>query len=409
MLRSIAAAYRDAFSGLSRRVWLLSLATLINRSGTMVLPFLALYLTKERGFTTTQAGQTLALYGLGGMAAAYFGGWLCDHVDPHRVMKWSLTSTGAAFLALGHLRGRPAISAMVVVLSLVGETFRPANLSALTAASDPGERARSFALMRLAVNLGMTLGPTLGGFLALYDYGWLFVGDGATCLLAAGLLQLVFPSGGIPRAASRTDRASPVAPVRSPWRDLPAMSALGLLLLLNIVTFQIVSTFPLSLRDLYGFSEERIGLVLAVNTILIVLFEMVLVHSLARRDPLKVSGFGAFLFCLGLSLLPLGSSFGYVVFTVAVWTSGEMITFPIVSSAIADRAPEASRGRYMGLLNLSFATAFVVAPLVGTWVYQNLGARTLWFGCGVVGILVCTGFQAVAANTARPSKDHAPQ
>jgi predicted MFS family arabinose efflux permease len=408
MFRSIAVAYRDAFTGLSRRVWLLSLATLINRSGTMVLPFLVLYLTKERGFTTTQAGQTLALYGLGGMAAAYFGGWLCDHVDPHRIMKWSLTSTGAALLALGHLRGRPAISAMVVVLSLVGETFRPANLAALTAASDPGERARSFALMRLAVNLGMTLGPTLGGFLALYDYGWLFVGDGATCLLAAGLLQLVFPSGGALRAVPRAERAHPVAPVRSPWRDLPAVSAFGLLLLLNLVTFQIVSTFPLSLRDLYGFSEERIGLVLAVNTILIVLFEMVLVHSLARRDPLKVSGFGAFLFCLGLSLLPLGSSFGYAVFTVAIWTSGEMITFPIVSSAIADRAPEASRGRYMGLLNLSFATAFVVAPLVGTWVYQNLGARTLWFGCGVVGVLVGTGFQAVAANTARSAKDLTP-
>jgi len=132
-----------------------------------------------------------------------------------------------------------------------------------------------------------------------------------------------------------------------------------------------------------------------------VLFEMVLVHSLARRDPLKVSGFGAFLFCLGLSLLPLGASFGYVVFTVAVWTAGEMVTFPIISSAIADRAPEESRGRYMGLLNLSFATAFVVAPLVGTWIYQHLGPRTLWFGCGGVGVVVWAGFHAVAARTAR--------
>lgn len=401
MLRSLAAAYRDAFTGLSRRVWLLSLATLVNRSGTMVLPFLALYLTKERGFSTVQAGQTLALYGLGGMAAAYFGGWLCDHVDPHRVMKWSLTATGAAFLALGHLRGRPAISAMVVVLSLVGETFRPANLAALTAASDPGERARSFALMRLAINLGMTLGPSLGGFLALYDYGWLFVADGATCLLAAGLLQLVFPGGGEPRSVPRAARAGPAAPRRSPWRDFPVLGALGLLLLLNVVTFQVVSTFPLTLRDLYRFSEARIGLVLAVNTILIVLFEMVLVHSLARRDPLKVSGAGAFLFCCGLALLPLGASFGYVVFTVAVWTVGEMMTFPIVASAIADRAPEESRGRYMGLLNLSFASAFVVAPLVGTWVYQNLGARALWFGCGVVGVFVGAGFQAVAASEHR--------
>ncbi|HEX9944806.1 MAG TPA: MFS transporter [Thermoanaerobaculia bacterium] len=398
MLRSIAAAYREAFSGLSRPVWLLSVATLINRSGTMVLPFLVLFLTEERGLTTAQAGQTLALYGLGGMAASYVGGWLCDRFDPVWVMKWSLVSTAASFLALGHVHGRLAISAMVVVLSFVGEVFRPANLSALAAASGPGERARSFALLRLAVNIGMTLGPTVGGFLALYDYGWLFVADGVTCLLAAGMLQLVFP-GGV-HAKPRAARSGVAAPARSPWRDLPVMAILGLLFVLNVVTFQILGTFPLSLRDLYGFSEAQIGLVLAVNTLVIVLFEMVLVHSLAGRDPLKVSGLGGFFLCFGLALLPLGSGFGYAVFTVLVWTVGEMLIFPIVSSTIADRAPEESRGAYMGLLNLSFSSAFVVAPLAGTWVYQRLGPRALWFGCGVVGLLVWAGFHALAVLTA---------
>jgi MFS family permease len=399
VFRSIAAAYRDAFSGLSRPVWLISIATLINRSGTMVLPFLALFLTEERGFTTTQAGQVLALYGLGAVGASYFGGWLCDRVDPRRVMKWSLGLTGFCFVSLGQLQGRLAISAMIVVLSFVGEIFRPANLAALAAASDAGERARSFALMRLAVNVGMTLGPTAGGILALYDYGWLFVADGATCLLAAGLLQIVFPKR-VLRAAPRPDTAAAEGPVRSPWRDRPLLAILGLMFLLNIVTFQLMGTFPLALRDLYGFSEARIGLALAVNTLIIVLFEMVLVHSLSGRNPLKVSGVGAFLFCGGLALLPLGSGFTFVVFTIVVWTAGEMLVFPLVSSAVADRAPERSRGTTMGLLNLSFASAFVVAPLIGTWVYQNLGPDRLWYGCGVVGLLVWAGFHTVAVRTA---------
>ena len=404
MLRSIAAAYRDAFSGLSRPVWLLSIATLINRSGTMVLPFLALFLTEKRGFTITQAGQALALYGSGAVVASYAGGWLCDRIDPRRVMKWSLSLTGGCFLALGHLQGRLAISIMIVVLSLVGEIFRPANMAALTMASDAGERARSFALMRLAVNIGMTLGPTVGGFLALRDYGWLFLADGATCLCAAGLLHAVFPASAM-RDASRAASGATKPPIRSPWRDRPLLVILALMFLFNTVVFQIAGTFPLALRDLYGFSEARIGLALAVNTLLIVLFEMVLVHSLSGRDPLKVSGAGAFLFCAGLALLPLGSSFGFVVFTIVVWTVGEMLTFPIVSSAVAERAPEESRGATMGLLHLSFATSFVVAPLVGTWVYQNLGPEALWYGCGVVGLLVWAGFQAVAVATARPARE----
>lgn len=169
------------------------------------------------------------------------------------------------------------------------------------------------------------------------------------------------------------------------------------------MTFQLASTFTLALRDLYGFSEARIGLTMAVNTIVIVLFEMVLVHSLSRQDPLKVSGVGAFFFCAGLGLLPFGSGTAFVIFTVLVWTVGEMLVFPIVSSAVADRAPKESRGSYMGMLNLSFAAAFVAGPLLGTWVYANLGPQTLWYACGALGFLLWAGFHAVAVRAPAPS------
>jgi MFS family permease len=192
-------------------------------------------------------------------------------------------------------------------------------------------------------------------------------------------------------------------PARSPFRDLPLLAILGLMFLLNTVTFQIAGTFPLSLRDLYGLSKAWIGLTLAVNTLIIILFEMVLVHSLSHRDPLKVAAVGAVLFCGGLALLPFGHGFGYLACTVVIWTLGEMLVFPLVTSAVAARAPEESGGTYMGLLSLSFAAAFVVAPLVGTWVYEQLGPRTLWLGCGAVGLLVGAGFQAVARATARPA------
>jgi MFS family permease len=406
MLRSIVSTYRDAFSGLNRAVWMLSVASLINRSGTMVMPFLVLFLTSRRGFTVTEAGQALAMYGLAAMAASYLGGRLSDRFGPIRVMTSSLLSTGLCFLALGHVQGRLAISALILLLGLVGEVFRPANLAALTAASPPADRARSFGLLRLAVNLGMALGPTVGGFLAFYDYGWLFLVDGVTCILSAGLLRLAFPRGLV--AASAAERPEGRATVRSPFRDRALLAMLGLMFTMNVVTFQITGTYPLSLRDLYGFSEARIGLVMAVNAVIIVLFEMVLVHRLAGRDPVRVSGVGAFLFCAGFALLPLGSSFAFVVFTVAVWTMGEMLIFPMVTTAVANRAPEELQGAYMGLLNFSFASAFVVAPLAGTWVYENLGPRTLWFGCGVIGVLVWAGFEVLAALSLRARRAATP-
>jgi len=401
LFRAIATAYRDAFSGLNRTVWLLSIASLVNRSGTMVMPFLTLYLIEKRGFTTTQAGQVLALYGLGAMVASYAGGWLCDRFGSVQVMRVSLGLTGVSFLLLGHLRSRLAIAGMVLTLSLVGEAFRPANLSALAAAAGPENRARGFGLLRLAVNMGMTLGPSVGGFLALHDYGWLFLADGATCLLATGLLFFIPPL----RSAAPGEPARRPGGGSSPWRDGPFLAMMGLMFLMTIVTFQIASTFPLTLHDLYGFSEAKIGLTLAVNTLVIVAFEMVLVHSLSDRDPMAVVGAGALIFCGGMALLPLGSSFLYVAFTVVVWTVGEMLTFPMLSAVVADRAGADSLGRYMGVLNLAAAMAFVVAPLAGTWVYQHFGMRALWFGCGGVGVVAWAGFRLLAAGAAARRRD----
>lgn len=404
MLRSIALSYREAFAGLSRPVWILSVASLINRAGTMVLPFLALYLTQQRGFTTAEAGRVLALYGLGAMAASFLGGWLCDRFEPRWIMIGSLLLTGVGFPLLGRMESRPAILAVVLLVSLAGESFRPANAAALTRASDPAERTRSFALYRLAINLGMTLGPTVGGFLALRSYELLFLVDGATCLLAAGLLWLV-PGEPAPPAAAETAAA---APARSPWGDRPLLVMLFLLFVMNIVTFQVVSTYTLSLRDLYGFSEDRIGLTLAVNTLVIVLFEMVLVHRVARYDPLRMTGLGAFFLCFGLALLPLGRGLAYAAFTVLIWTVGEMLAFPIIAGVIANRADAGSVGRTMGLMNLSFAAAYVIAPLAGTWVYEHLGPEALWYGCGAVGVLVWAGFEALAAVGRRPGSSPTP-
>ncbi len=398
MLRAIARTYREAFSGLPRPVWLLAAATLVNRSGTMVLPFLTLFLTQEREFTMTEAGRVLALYGLGAVAGSWLGGWLCDRFDPKRVMGWSLGLTGVGFLLVGGVESRIWLSILIVVVSLVGEAFRPASAAALAVASGPANRTKSFALHRLAINVGMTLGPALGGFLALYDYFWLFVADGVTCLAAAALLRLFFPRvQAAPEAAPAAVTSGGGGGGGSPWRDGPFLALMVLVFLMASVTFQEFSTFPLSLRRDFGFTEDRIGLAIAVNTLMVVLFEMVLVHSLAARDPLKVAGVGGFLFCLGFGLLPLGSGFAHVAFAVMVLSMGEMMSMPILSGVVANRAEEGSRGRYMGLFMLAFSAAFVSAPLTGTWIYERWGYKALWFGCGALGVPLFVGFQILSA------------
>jgi predicted MFS family arabinose efflux permease len=395
MSRRILSAYRAAFVGLPRPVWLLAISALINRSGTMVLPFATLYLTKELGWTVPEAGLALSFYGAGAMIGSFSGGWLADRISVRLVLVCSLAFNGIGFFTLEHLASRSAICWFLVALGMFSEAFRPANATALSTIAGPSNRVRAFTLYRLAINLGMSIGPVIGGFLAEHDYRWLFRVDGGTCLAAAAMLGVWFRDpvqhGGTVEASDGGEKAG-----RSPWRDGPFLALLGLAVLLAMVFFQIQSTYPLALNRVYGFSEAAIGLALAVNTVVIVLFEMVLAHALRNAPHLRLVAWGSLLFGVGLALLPFGRSFAYVCATIVVWTLGEMLSLPFLQGVVAERADAKRRGTYLGLLSFAFSVAYMSGPPVGAWVFERFGPAALWYACGVAGVLLWLGFQGLA-------------
>ncbi len=401
--------YKEAFSGLPRAVWILVSVGFINRVGTMVLPFLALYLTTRQGFSTAAAGLTLSLYGVGAALGTLAGGWLCDRTDPNRLLVWSLVAGGIGFAVLGLVDGPGAICTLVFAVAVVGEAFRPANSTALALATAPADRARTFALRRLAINLGMTFGPAIGGVLALYDYRWLFFVDGGTCVLAALPAWWLLRAGGRAAAVPATvasgagsaagppgATAAPPVSYRSPWRDGPFLALMGLVSLLAVVLFQLWGTYPLTMRQVYRLGEDKIGLLFAVNTLLIVALEMAIVMAARRFVPLKVVGVGAVLMGAGLGMIPFGDTFGYAALGAVVWTFGEMLSLPFAEAVVANRAGAGQSGRYMGIFATAFSLAFILAPLTGTAVYERFGSDAVWLGCGVVGLLLWGGFAALA-------------
>lgn len=394
MIHRIGRIYRDGFTGVSGELWLLAIAALINRSGTMVLPFITLYLTVERGFTTEAAGRVVGLYGVGAVMGAYLGGWLSDRIGAVRAQQASLVSGGAALLVFGRLEDRVQITVAVLFVSLLIEAFRPAVMTSCAERAKPGQKAKAFALLRLTSNLGISIGPAVGGVLAVYSYQWLFIADAVTCWLAAAFLMLV-PS--VKRA-----RPMPGETVdgrrRPPWRDGPFVVLILLTVALASVLFQFFSTLPVYLHERMGFRETAVGLLLFLNGSLIVLFEMVLIHVVARRDPIRISALGAFLLCLGYGLTAYGATMWFMALTVVVWTFGEMLALPVLNAVVAERASEGYEGQYMGLYAMAFSVAFIVAPLAGTTVYDRFGPAVLWNSIGGVGILLWISFTAMRSR-----------
>jgi len=400
MLKALVRIYREAYSGLPRAAWMLAAAAFVNSSGTMVIFFLSLYLTQKLGFSTSFAGGALSLYGLGGIAGSYLGGWLCDKMGATRVQGMSLLLTGGLCISLGFFPSRLPILVLLAAIGLASQALFPANSTAMTLICPPELRPRGFSLQRLANNLGVTIGPVLGGYLALHNYHNLFWVDGLTSIAAAVLIALFFRRTPIfaPAYEKHQQRKD------SPWKDPLFLFILLLVVSLGVIFVQLLSTYPLYLRRTYGLAENRIGSVLAVNTLMIVFFEMPLIHWLSRFSPGRVVAWGALFFGASFPLLPFGRSFGFAAVCMAVMTVGEMLAMPMLAALISNRAPASSVGRFQGMFSLAFTVAFVIGPLLGTWVYGSWSGETLWMAVGLLAVLLWLGFMAAQAAIDRQKK-----
>ncbi|MBK8702462.1 MAG: MFS transporter [Saprospiraceae bacterium] len=251
--------YRNSFAGLSRDIWLLAAVTLLNRAGTMVIPFMTVFLTYQKDFTLQQAGWVMTSFGLGSVLGSYTGGWLSDRYNFSKVQFWTLLLSGIMFIVLQTVDGVWHMCIAVFVLSAIADAFRPANMAAVATYSTPETRTRSLSLNRQAVNLGFAIGPAVGGWLAATKgYNWLFWVDGLTCIAAAFLLRILLTPKAR-QAELEKPAAQNTAVLISAYRDWHYLAFMVITMFSAIAFMQLFYTYPVFLKSEYHFIEVYIG------------------------------------------------------------------------------------------------------------------------------------------------------
>jgi predicted MFS family arabinose efflux permease len=389
MLQASVQLYRNAYSGLTRQMWWLAFVMFVNRSGTMVIPFLTVYLT-SRGFTLAQAGYVMAAFGCGAITGSILGGRLTDRIGFHYVQFLSLLLNGLMFIVLSTMHTFWQFVVCIFVLSSLGESFRPANAAAIAAYSEDHNRTRSYSLNRLAINLGWSIGPAVGGILAGYNYTLLFWADGITCMLASFLLLLFLKPGNHPAPKKEE---GPAVQVNSAYRDKVFLQGMFFYFLVGFVFFQLFSLTPVFYKTVIHLSEAQIGLILAMNGIIISLVEMVLVYKLENwRNPILYIVSGSLL--IGSFYLMLSASRTYllIICSMLVFTVGEMLLFPFINNFWVRRSSLQNRGQYAAVYTLSFSAAQVVAPTLAAMLANKYGFSPLWILDFVICAIAAGGF-----------------
>jgi predicted MFS family arabinose efflux permease len=382
MLRTALQTYKNAYSGLSRETWLLSVIMLINRSGTMVVPFMTLYLTSPAmGYSIADAGIVFGLFGFGAFCGAYVGGKVTDKLGHFPVQLAALAGGGIMFFVLGQLKSYELICLFTFLLSFVNEAFRPANATAIALFSKPENRTRSYSLNRLAINLGWAFGSAVGGVLAAHSYELLFWVDGVTNISAGVLLFIYLKPGKEIAAEHKEAKAVKQDKSSSAYLDKNFLIFIGLTVLFAACFFQLFTNFPVFMKREKGFSEQFIGALMAINGLTIAIVEMVMVYKLETkgRNILYMS-IGMVLTGIGFLLLNLPFfEYSLAVVMILFITFGEMYAMPFMNSYWIARAKPHNRGQYAALYTMAWSAAQTLGPIAGSQLAEHAGFTITWY------------------------------
>ena len=388
--------YRNAFRNLQRNAWVLSVAMFINRSGSMVLLFTSLYLTKELGYSISDAGIIMSFYGIGSVLGSYTGGWLTDRRNYFEILIFALVSGGLILLLMLVATSMFFLCAIIFFYALAADMFRPAHASAIAAYSTPENRARSVSLARLAINLGFSVGPAAGGFIALYlGYKWLFVVDALTSFAAALMLFIYLPKQK-PEASPHKDAVLADSST-SAYRDRRYLFFIFLVALYGTCFFQLFASVPQYFSRVCNYTEDVIGLLLALNGLLVVVIEMPLIASLEKKKkifPFIIAG----TLCLPLAFGILKSGNGImlwsIIYTVVI-TMSEIFAMPFMMNYALTRGRKERQGQYSALYSIAFGLAIIAAPSLGLGIADKYGFNTLFLFLISLSVVVALGFSVL--------------
>lgn len=368
---------------LPRSLWILFLGTFVNRFGSFVTVFLVLYML-SRGYTAVQAGFAVSAYGIGSIFSSAVGGYLADRLGRRDSIVLSMFSSAVTMLLLSQVSTLPLIVLFVGLAGVTTELYRPAASALIADLTPVKSQVRTYAMYRLAINLGYAVGPAVAGFLASRSFFLLFLGDALTSIIFGLLALIALPTEMRHKQEKDVEQDRPESFFQVLLHDHRFQIFLVVSTVVAFVYFQSQSTFALQVKSL-GLSDAVYGALVSLNGLIIVFLELP-TSTITQRFPMRpVIALGVLLVGLGFGLTAFASTFFLLACTVAVWTLGEIVHSPVSVTYVSNLAPAHLRGHYQGTWGLTWSMGLILGPLLGTWLF-SWNARWFWLICGALGI-----------------------
>ncbi|MEJ2571108.1 MAG: MFS transporter [Anaerolineales bacterium] len=378
-----------------RNFWTLVGASFIDHvGGALLFPFFTLYLTSKFNIGMTTVGLIFLIFTVSGMIGSTFGGALADRMGRKAILLFSLVFSALSTLWMGSINNLDLFFPGAVIIGLLSDVGGPARQAMVADLLPEEQRADGFGILRVTLNLAVTIGPAIGGLLAAQSYMLLFISDAVTSIITAVIIFLILPETRPVGPAGETKESMLVtfAGYGKVIRDRFFMVFIGASILMVIVYSQMNSTLGVYLRDIHSVPEQGFGYILSLNAAMVVIFQFAITRRITKYPPMIILAVGSVLYSIGFAMYGWVSNYSLFLLAMVIITVGEMLQVPVSQALVARIAPEDMRGRYMAVFGLSWAIPFAIGPLLAGLIMDYGDPHWVWFGAGIVGMLATTIF-----------------
>ena len=392
---------KEIYHEYPKQFWVVVGASFVDHlGGALLFTFFSLYVTQHFGVGMTQVGILFAIFSISEFFGSMFGGALTDQIGRKSVIIIGLVVSALTSVGMGLVNKLELFYVLAVITGLFADMAGPARQAMITDLLPEEKRADGFGIMRVAMNLSVSIGPAIGGFLAATSYLLLFGADAVSSIITAIFFYFLVAET-LPEA--KTEEEIEAKPSFSDTfrgylvvlKDRPFIIFMAISMIVTIVYMQMYGALPVFLRDVHNVPEAGFGMLMSLNATMVVLMQFAITRKIGDKPPMLMMALGAIIYAVGFSMFGFIGQYGLFMVAMAIITIGEMVVTPIQQALVAKFSPEDMRGRYMAVFGISWLIPGAIGPLLAGLIMDNADPVWVWYGAGILAVIATVGFLAL--------------
>ncbi|MCK8060112.1 MULTISPECIES: MFS transporter [unclassified Fusibacter] len=393
---------KDNYGGLPRSIYVLFFARVINRIGGFVYAFLALYMKAKLGYTESQIADFIIINAVFSMISPFIGGALADKKGRKLIYVTASTIGSLMFLACGFVtESSPELVPVLLIIASVFFNFTNPIANAMVADIVPDEkdRKRAYALIYLGINVGVAVGPVIGGYLLANHVKWFFIGDALTTLLSIALVAFFIKETMLTHEEMKKSKGNEKLESGTTFMAFLKRPTLVLYTMFSFASAFVYAQhsfgMSLHLESFFGAvtGPQYYGMLMSFNAVVVLVFTIMVTESLSKLRTIHSISLGAALYAVGFGLLAFASDAVLIYFvSVFIWTIGEIIMITNSNVFVMSNTPVNHRGRFSALIGLLAGAGYILSPKVISRIIETADYKTVWVVVAAIASVGAIGF-----------------